>query len=128
VWQTAVTALLEVAPAFMPPDPRARTVLVDYPAGDPGAPPHRHSGPAFGYVLEGELLYELEGLPEQIFRPGEAFWEPGGAVVHYREANHRDDIPVRFTLTMLYRPGSPLLTLVSDSELVERRNRRARHR
>jgi quercetin dioxygenase-like cupin family protein len=29
--------------------------VVEYPPGDPGAPPHRHPGPAFGYVLEGEM-------------------------------------------------------------------------
>ncbi len=29
------------------------TIVIEYPPGDPGTPPHRHSGPAFGYVLEG---------------------------------------------------------------------------
>ncbi len=38
------------------------TVVIDYPPGSAGAPPHRHpSGPAFGYMLEGEMLFELEG-------------------------------------------------------------------
>ena len=26
-------------------------------------PPHRHSGPVFGYMLEGEMIFELEGRP-----------------------------------------------------------------
>ncbi|WP_327585807.1 cupin domain-containing protein [Nonomuraea sp. NBC_00507] len=30
------------------------TVVIEYPPGDPGTPPHRHPGPAFGYVVEGE--------------------------------------------------------------------------
>jgi quercetin dioxygenase-like cupin family protein len=35
------------------PDPsEAMTVLVTLPPGSAGSPPHRHSGPAFGYVLE----------------------------------------------------------------------------
>jgi len=28
--------------------------LAPGPPGDPGTPPHRHSGPCFGYVLDGE--------------------------------------------------------------------------
>jgi hypothetical protein len=36
-------------------------VVIEFPPGDPGTPPHRHSGPAFGYMLEGEMLFELEG-------------------------------------------------------------------
>jgi quercetin dioxygenase-like cupin family protein len=27
--------------------------------GSPGTPPHRHSGPVVGYVLEGDLVFEL---------------------------------------------------------------------
>uniref|UniRef100_UPI0035B0CCCC cupin domain-containing protein n=1 Tax=Streptomyces olivochromogenes TaxID=1963 RepID=UPI0035B0CCCC len=56
------------------------TALVEFPPGDPGdpgTPPHRHSGPAFGYVLEGEMLFGLEGEPERVIKAGEAFWEPG---------------------------------------------------
>ncbi|TCO37641.1 cupin domain [Kribbella antiqua] len=125
-WQTALTVLQEVAPAFFPAGAHVVTVLVEYPPGDLGAPPHRHPGPAFGYVLEGEMLFELEGLPERVIRAGEAFWEPGGDVIHYQEANNRYDIPVRFTLTMLCGPGAPIFAQVSDSEIDERRNRRAR--
>jgi hypothetical protein len=71
------------------------------------------------------MLFELEGLPERVIRAGEAFWEPGGDVIHYQEANNRHDIPVCFTLTMLSEPGSQLFARVRDSELDERRNRRA---
>jgi quercetin dioxygenase-like cupin family protein len=124
-WQIAITVLQEVAPAFIPVSAHVTTVVVEYPPGDAGAPPHRHAGPAFGYVLTGEMLFELEGLPERVVRAGEAFWEPGGDVIHYRDANHRDDIPLRFTLTMLSDPGAELFVPVPDSELDERKDRRA---
>jgi quercetin dioxygenase-like cupin family protein len=127
-WQTALTVLQEVAPAFVPGGAQVTTVVVEYPPGDPGAPPHRHAGPAFGYVLGGELLFEVEGLPERVIRAGEPFWEPGGDVIHYQEANYRCDIPVRFTLTMLRETGSQMFALVPDGELVERENRRAPRR
>ncbi|MGD0246648.1 MAG: cupin domain-containing protein [Streptosporangiaceae bacterium] len=52
-------------------------MTIELPPGSPGTPPHRHSGPVFGYLLEGEMIFELEGEPERVIRAGEAFWEPG---------------------------------------------------
>ncbi|TDW79477.1 MULTISPECIES: cupin domain-containing protein [Kribbella] len=124
-WRSALTVLQEVAPAFVPANAHVTTAVVEYPPGGAGAPPHRHAGPVFGYVLGGELLFELEGLPERVIHAGEAFWEPGGDVIHYQDANHRRDIPVRFIVTMLCVPGAPMLALVLESELAEREARRA---
>jgi quercetin dioxygenase-like cupin family protein len=110
-----------VTPPFLPADAHAMTVTITYPPGSAGAPPHRHpGGPAFGYVLEGELLFELEGEAPRVVRAGETFWEPGGDVIHYSDANHRDDQQVRFLVTMLCTPGVPMLILVEDEELKRR--------
>jgi quercetin dioxygenase-like cupin family protein len=124
-WQTAITMLQEAEPPFIPAGAHAMTLVVEFPPGDPGTPPHRHPGPAFGYVLEGEMLLELEGEPERVVRAGEAFWEPGGDVIHYQDGNNRDDIGLRFTVTMLCEPGKPMLVLVDDEELAQRKDRRA---
>ena len=124
-WQSAVTVVQEVAPPDIPAGAHAMTVVVEYPPGDPGTPPHRHAGPAFGYVLDGEMVFELEGEPPRVLRAGEAFWEPGGDVIHYQDGNHRTDAPVRFTVTMFCAPGEPMLTLVDDEELAQRAGRRA---
>jgi quercetin dioxygenase-like cupin family protein len=124
-WQTAITTLQEAVPPFIPDGVQVMTVVVEFPPGDPGTPPHRHSGPAFGYVVEGEMLFELEGEPERVVRAGEAFWEPGGDVIHYQDGNNLDDIRLRFTVTMLCEPGQPMLTLVDEEELVQRADRRA---
>ena len=128
VWQTALTVLQEASPPFIPAGAHAMTVVVEYPPGDPGAPPHRHSGPAFGYVLEGEMLFELEGETPRVIRVGEAFWEPGGDLIHYQDGNNRPDVPLRFTVTMLCAPGGQMITLVPEEELAERRDRRAARR
>jgi quercetin dioxygenase-like cupin family protein len=77
-WQSAVTVVQEVAPPSIAPGAHAMTIVVEFPPGDPGSPPHRHPGPAFGLVLEGEMVFELEGEPARVVRAGEAFWEPGG--------------------------------------------------
>jgi quercetin dioxygenase-like cupin family protein len=120
-WESALAVVQEVQPPFIPPNAHAMTVTITYPPGSAGAPPHRHpSGPAFGYMLEGEMLFELEGEPPRVIRAGEAFWEPGGDVIHYSDANNRSDIRSRFVVTMLCVPGEPMLTLVDDDELAQR--------
>ena len=124
-WQSAVTVVQEAEHFRIPADAHAMTIVVQYPPGDPGTPPHRHPGPAFGYVLDGEMVFELEGEPARVVRAGEAFWEPGGDVIHYQDGNNRDDVPVRFTVTMLCEPGRPMLTLVGEDELARRRSRRS---
>src|SRR5215468_35221 len=82
-WLSAITVVPEVEPPFIPAGAHAMTIVVACPSGHPGNPPHRHSGPCFGYVLEGEMVFELEGDPARVVRAGEAFWEPGGDVIHY---------------------------------------------
>ena len=46
-------------------------------------------------------------------------------VIHYQNGNNRDDMPVRFTVTMLCEPGKPMLTFVDEDELIRRKDRRA---
>jgi len=124
-WKNALTVVQEVTPPFIPQGAHAMTIVIEYPPGDPGAPPHRHpGGPAFGYVLEGEMVFELEGEAPRVLQAGEAFWEPGGDVIHYRDGNNRDDVPVRFTATMICDPNQPMLVLVDDEELEQRKNLR----
>jgi quercetin dioxygenase-like cupin family protein len=99
---------------------------VTVPPGDPGAAPHRHSGPVFGYVLEGEILFELEGERPYPIKAGEAFWEPGGPVVHYQAANLRQDIASTFVVFMVCAPDVPMLTFLDEDEIRERDHLRRR--
>ncbi|MEN4473936.1 cupin domain-containing protein [Mycolicibacterium cosmeticum] len=124
-WQTALTVIQTATPPVLPDGADVMTVVIEYPPGDPGAPPHRHpGGPAFGYVLEGEILFELEGEAPRVLKAGEAFWEPGGDLIHYQDANNRSDIPLRFLVTMVCTPGQPMVVLVDDEELAARQGRR----
>jgi quercetin dioxygenase-like cupin family protein len=120
-WENALTVVQEAQPPFIPEGAHVMTLVISYPPGSGGAPPHRHTtGPVFGYMLEGEMLFELEGQPPRVIRAGEAFWEPGGDVIHYSDANNRDDVKSRFVVTMLCIPGQPMLTLVDEDELAAR--------
>jgi quercetin dioxygenase-like cupin family protein len=123
--KTVLTTLAHERPPFIPGSAEVMTAMIEIPPGDPGTPPHRHSGPVFGYLLEGEMIFELEGEPERVIRAGEAFWEPGGDVIHYQAANNLPDAWTRFAVVMMGVPGEPMLTLVDDAELRARRDRRA---
>ena len=41
---------------------------------------HRHTGPVFGYVLEGDYEHAMGEEPVKIYKAGETFYEPSGVV------------------------------------------------
>jgi quercetin dioxygenase-like cupin family protein len=41
---------------------------------------HRHTGPVFGYVLEGEYEHAINDEPIKSYKAGETFYEPSGSV------------------------------------------------
>ncbi|MGW0085810.1 cupin domain-containing protein [Streptomyces sp. NPDC003393] len=124
-WMTAARMLQDAAPLTIPDGASAMTIQVDWEPGDPGTPPHRHSGPAFGYVVEGAVRFELEGEPERVVEAGGTFWEPGGDVIHYQDGNALSDARTRFVVTMMCAPGQPMLELVPEEELKQRAHLRA---
>ena len=41
---------------------------------------HRHPGPAFGYVLEGEYEWAIDDNPARTLKVGDTFYEPTGCL------------------------------------------------
>jgi len=41
---------------------------------------HRHPGPGFGYVLEGEYELAIDDQPTKVVKAGETFYEPTGCL------------------------------------------------
>lgn len=41
-----------------------------------GSSPHKHTGPVFAYLLEGEIENQVDPNPPQRYRPGGFFYEP----------------------------------------------------
>jgi quercetin dioxygenase-like cupin family protein len=41
---------------------------------------HRHPGPGFGYVLEGEYELGIDDQPAKVVKAGETFYEPTGCL------------------------------------------------
>ena len=60
-------------------DARATMVEVTFEPGQEDSP-HRHTGPVFGYVLEGEYEHALDDEPVKKYKAGDTFYEPSGSV------------------------------------------------
>jgi quercetin dioxygenase-like cupin family protein len=117
---TKVTDLLCVTPPRIPEGAHAMTQLVELPPADAGLAPHRHSGPVFGYVLEGRILFELEGEEPREIVAGQAFWEPGADVVHYQVANLDSRSWSRFLAVCICAPGVDMITMLEPAEVAAR--------
>jgi len=58
---------------------KATIVEVTLEPGQAGAS-HRHPGPGFVYVLEGEYELGINDQPTKVFKAGETFYEPTGCL------------------------------------------------
>jgi quercetin dioxygenase-like cupin family protein len=117
---TKITDLSCVTPPAIPHGAHAMTQLVELPPADAGLEPHRHSGPVFGYVLEGRILFEIEGDAPVEIAAGEAFWEPGGEVVHYQMRNLDAAGWSRFLAVCICAPGVDMITMLEPQEIEAR--------
>jgi len=114
------TDLLCVTPPPIPPGAHAMTQLIELPPADDSVTPHRHSGPVFGYMLEGRMLFELEGEEPREIIAGEAFWEPGGDVVHYQMKNLEATAWTRLVAICICAPGVDMITMLEPEEIMSR--------
>ena len=60
-------------------DAKATTVELALEPGQAGTP-HRHLGPVFGYVLEGEYEWAIDDNPAKTLKAGDTFYEPTGCL------------------------------------------------
>lgn len=58
---------------------KATTVQVTLGPGQASAP-HRHPGPVFGYVVEGEYEWAINDNKAKVLKAGETFYEPAGCL------------------------------------------------
>ena len=54
---------------------KAVTVEVTLEPGQ-ASPPHRHPGPVFGYILEGDYEWAINDQPAKKLKAGDTFYEP----------------------------------------------------
>jgi quercetin dioxygenase-like cupin family protein len=58
---------------------KATTVEVTLEPGQASAP-HRHPGPVFGYVIEGEYEWAIDDQAAKTLKAGDTFYEPTGCL------------------------------------------------
>ena len=79
---------------------KATTVEVTLGPGDSSAP-HRHPGPAFGYVLEGVYEWAIDDGPTRTLKAGDTFYEPTGCL-HRVSRNPSKDRKTRVLAVVLH--------------------------
>jgi quercetin dioxygenase-like cupin family protein len=72
---------------------------------------HRHIGFVFGYVLEGDLRFKIDGGEETIYHAGQMFYEKPGTV-HRVSANASATKPCRFLAMVFVDKTKPLTEAV----------------
>jgi quercetin dioxygenase-like cupin family protein len=72
-------AARDVAEKLDGKEARATYLEVTLEAGQADVP-HRHAGPAFGYVLEGEFEWAIDDQPAKVLKAGDTFYEPAGSL------------------------------------------------
>jgi quercetin dioxygenase-like cupin family protein len=72
---------------------------------------HRHIGFVFGYVLDGELRFKVDGGEETIYHAGQMFYEKPGSV-HRVSANASTTKPCRFLAMIFVDKTKPLTEAV----------------
>jgi quercetin dioxygenase-like cupin family protein len=90
-------------------DASVTTVEVTFPPEVAGKP-HRHPGPIFGYVIEGEFELALDDERVKTLKAGETFYEPGGAL-HRVSRNPSKTATTRILAVLVHPRG--------DKQIVE---------
>ncbi len=74
----------------------------------PGA--HTHPCPVIGYILEGTVIYQIEGQPAKTLNAGDSFYEPENTVVLRFDTQNE---PVKFLAYYLTKEGDePLVKMI----------------
>jgi quercetin dioxygenase-like cupin family protein len=73
-------------------DMRVSAARVDYAPGGFTPHPHRHPAGAYVYVMQGSVLFGVDGGEPVRLNAGESFFEPAGAL-HSVSRNASDELP-----------------------------------
>jgi quercetin dioxygenase-like cupin family protein len=94
-----VVSVKDIAERIDGKEAKATIVEVTLEPGQESAP-HRHPGPVFGYVLEGEYEHAINDEPAHVLKTGETFYEPGGCL--HRVAKNPGKVKTRVLATIIH--------------------------
>jgi quercetin dioxygenase-like cupin family protein len=93
------------------PGREVRMLLIERPPGG-GSPPHRHPGHhTFGYVIEGNYEFAIDGQTPRLLKAGDTFYEPPTAI-HSTSRNPSTDQALKMIVFMVADQKNP--TTVRD--------------
>ena len=97
-------------------DGKDARVTVEEVAIEPGGQvrPHRHTGPVFGYVLEGEYEHALDDDPVTTYKAGDTFYEPSGCV-HRVTRNPSTRAKTRLLAVILHPRDTEKVTVLEEA-------------
>lgn len=114
-----MTIMLEQQARIATEHPLVTVLTIELDPGSAGSPPHLHPGPIFGYVLEGELLFQCHGTEKVTYKAGDVFWEPGIDRPHLLAANPNPETKTRFVAMCVGVPGEPVTKIIDWDEPIE---------
>src|ERR1700722_16659910 len=77
--EVKVLSVADVAEKIDGKKAKATTVEVTLKPGEASAP-HRHPGPVFGYIIEGEYEWAIDDNKSKVLKAGDTFYEPTGCL------------------------------------------------
>jgi quercetin dioxygenase-like cupin family protein len=99
----AVLSATDIAEKLDGKEAKATTVELTMEPGQSSAP-HRHPGPVFGYVIEGEYEWAIDEQPARVLKAGETFYEPTGCL--HRVSKNPGKAKTRVLAVVLHPRGS----------------------
>jgi quercetin dioxygenase-like cupin family protein len=84
----------------------ATMLTVELPPGA-DSPPHRHNANTFVYVLEGTVVMQVHGGPEQTLTVGQTFYE-SPSDIHTVSRNASKSVPAKILVVMVKPVGAPI--------------------
>jgi quercetin dioxygenase-like cupin family protein len=104
--KAAVVAERDIAEKLDGKEAKATVVELTLEPGQAGKP-HRHAGPVFGYILEGEYEHAIDDQPAKVLKAGDTFYEPTGCL--HRVSRNPGKVKARVLATILHpRDGKPI--------------------
>ena len=106
--KAAVVAERDIAEKLDGKEAKATVVELTLEPGQAGKP-HRHAGPVFGYVLEGEYEWAIDDKPAKTLKVGETFYEPTGCL--HRVSKNAGKTKTRVLAVLLVPQDAKELTI-----------------
>src|SRR5262245_53854102 len=103
-----VVSATDIAEKLDGKEAKATVVEVTLEPGQEGVP-HRHPGPVFGYVLEGEYEHAINDEPAKVLKAGETFYEPTACL--HRVSKNPGKVKTRVLATVLHPRDAKQITV-----------------